>query len=505
LEYIHLFICFFENSETSKSCSLVFSSLKYQEYIKGDYQVKTYKNYYFVLLILLLFSNITTQVLEDYYFDYCNTKHGLLNYVYADPDPNDRPDITFSNTYEPSGNDAKIKVHYNLTGSHYTTTAYAEFVGDSLQYYYDILDTTYGFYNLPYDCGFGTLNCTNYGGNYKLDVYIIDPDTLYTDDFWGMVSAENEIPADTTGSGVTSFMEISRLIPFNDNDDLNNNTLKSVLIHELFHAMQNIYSITECLDENVSKCQDLWFNENVSVYIEDFLFPANSLIDSLQVNISQNPIKRMEFGINYMISNSTKYEYAGSLWPRFLIEKYDDPDSLILIKRILEEWESTGTIANSIDSVLTDVSYNYDSTFDDALIEYAHWRIMLLDPNDTGHFSNPSRYPSTGMDTYASNYPFYNRENFTNSCQKMGAVELSRFVNISSNFSMTFIDEVPFDLKAKYYKFDGNSYIDTTNITFDSFYDQEEELYSNYFSNSFSLGNCDTLYLSVMRFFRPPI
>lgn len=294
-------------------------------------------------------------------------------------------------------------IHFDTTGTHATTRAYAESTGVYAETVWTRLSNL-GWYMPPPD---GSM-----GGDSRYDIYIRSigylgvcyPENAYTTPFPDGYSSWVEIYK----SGIT-FARLSALVT-----------------HEFGHGCQIRYSKFE---------EPLWaFYENTSVFLEDIVFDdVNTLPDRL-ISSTDNPLDRP----HYPITRATGvYEYRGALWTHFLDEYYDTYPARA-VRRI---WEICGMHAGSyllydMDSTLR---IYYDSDLFKALGHYAIWRYYCGTRDDGQHYEEGLTYIDAAILRSHSTYPASGNQGTSNPSGP-GGCNFVRFTSLGDNQVTLYFD-----------------------------------------------------------------
>ncbi len=259
-----------------------------------------------------------------------------------------------------------FRVHYTTSGNDATTPAYAESVAKFIEYSWKKQIDTLGWITPPPDFG--------YGGDDRYDIYIqglsggvmgyCAPEFYYT----------NPYP-----DGATSFIGLDNDMSYRD--------LRVVCAHEFNHASQNRYSY---LEQN-------WWQENCATWMEDVCYDnINQYVDYFSWSI--DPLDSPHKPIT---CEDDLYEYAGSLWPMFLHERYD-------ISCPKRAWEKLGEVSgeNTLSGIDYTLANHFSSNLTTALKIYGIWRYFTgtrADP--TYHFSESNLWPTSTVLRSHSSYP----------------------------------------------------------------------------------------------------
>lgn len=265
---------------------------------------------------------------------------------------------------------ARFIVHFDTTGTHMTTRAYAESVSKYAEYCWAKQVDTLKWAAPPPDYA---------GPDNRYDIYIrnLNPGIL------GTTYAESPY-GEPYPNGYTSYI-------FIDNDIFlwaSWEHLKTTVCHEFNHASQMRYSVSE----------GTWWYENTATWMEDICYDyVNGYIDYLRYS-SPNPLDSPHLAIT---SNSNLYWYAGAIWPMFLQEYYNDSCPRFC-------WERMGNVwGNNTLSGINDVLVSkFNSNLSTALKQYAVWRYFTGERADpTYHFSESHLWPTSQLLQTHNAYP----------------------------------------------------------------------------------------------------
>ncbi|MEO0091769.1 MAG: T9SS type A sorting domain-containing protein [candidate division WOR-3 bacterium] len=271
-----------------------------------------------------------------------------------------------------------FRVHFTRQGVDAVSLAYAESMASFIQYCWAKEVDSLGWIAPPPDFG--------QGGDDRYDFYI----KTLSSGIAGVTYAEYGYSTPYP-DGVCSHIRITT--------NLDLNSLKATVSHELCHALEFRYSSAE----------GTWWMENCAVWMEEQCYDnINDYVGYLST--SPNPLDSPHLPIT---TGTNLYWYAGGIWPMFLSESYG-------IDCVRQMWHYQGQISgqntlSGIDYVLT---YQYGSSLATALKQYALWRYFTGSRADTinfykeGHLMPSARilrthssYPASGDQ---GNYPISN-------------------------------------------------------------------------------------------------
>ncbi|MCX7785404.1 MAG: T9SS type A sorting domain-containing protein [candidate division WOR-3 bacterium] len=293
-------------------------------------------------------------------------------------------------------------VHFETTGTHITTRAYAESVAKYAEYCWAKQVDTLKWAAPPPD---------NAGPDNRYDLYI----RSLSAGVLGTTYAES--PYSTPyPNGYTSYI-------FIDND-INSwaswDALRATVSHEFNHASQFRYSVAE----------GIWWYENTATWIEDVCYDEiNDYINYLYYS-TPNPLDSPYLAIN---SSSGLYWYAGAIWAMFLQEFYNDSCPRFC-------WERMGTVsgANTLSGINDILVSKFASNLSTALTKYAIWRYFTGDRADPiYHFSESDLWPTSELLQTHNSYPASGNQS-TQNPNGPGGTNFIRFNPGSNALSITF-------------------------------------------------------------------
>lgn len=270
-------------------------------------------------------------------------------------------------------NTTNFKIHYTLSGTDATTSAWAESVAVYAEHCWSTVSNL-GWALPPPDGG--------NGGDNRYDIYIRNT-LILSPPCWGATIPEASYPTPYP-DGYTSWIEIHKdsiAQPFPKWA-----RLRALVAHEFHHACQMRYSWWE----------QIWFYENTSVYMEDVIYDdVNTLPYRFTVGI--DPLDSPHLPIT---TGGPYYWYAGGIWPTFLHEYYGSAAPR-------RAWERMGSVAgeNTLSGIDWALSNYFSSNLSSALKKYAMWRYFTGTRADAWHFSEGSTWPTSTVLRTHSSYP----------------------------------------------------------------------------------------------------
>jgi hypothetical protein len=147
-----------------------------------------------------------------------------------------------------------FRVHYNITGPHAVTTAYAQNMSSYFETSYNTEVNTLGYLAPPSD-----LAAPNNGGDARYDVYIYDLGS----GLYGYTCPEQH-PITPSYSYIAVNRDYSWAPSNDDPEGAAIGAAKVTAAHEFHHAIQFAYDVTE----------ETWWMETTSTYMEDEVYPS---------------------------------------------------------------------------------------------------------------------------------------------------------------------------------------------------------------------------------------
>jgi hypothetical protein len=228
-----------------------------------------------------------------------------------------------------------FKMHYTLTGNDACTLAYAQSIGNYMDYAWAEECGRMGFFTPPPD--------HLVGGDDLYDVYVahLNGGTL------GYTTSSGEYkPPDSTHSCSASHIVMG--------NSLGEDHQKVTTAHEFQHAIQMSYDYQE----------PTWFMENCAVWVEDQIWDdINDYLGYFSVGAIRKPYKS--------ITSGSMYWYGASYWPRMmgLMNGY---------QAVREVWENcAATAGNNMLSAQNEMFAAHGSSFENGFMQYGLWRYMV--------------------------------------------------------------------------------------------------------------------------------
>ena len=156
---------------------------------------------------------------------------------------------------------------------------------------------------------------------------------------------------------------------------LTTNTLNFTVAHEFSHAVQFSYSYHSA---------ERWIHENTSQWMGHIMYPNHIFY----IGAAHLPLLLPQLKISYGFQNDD-YWYGGGLWIQFLTEWKDG----LIAKRL---WQRMGDVNLSLgvktfQDIQAILENSYNSSFNEALKQYAIWRYFTGRYANTSFFSNANR------------------------------------------------------------------------------------------------------------------
>ncbi len=304
-------------------------------------------------------------------------------------------------------NSTHFRIHFDTTGTHATTRAYAE----SVKVYAETSwarASRLGWVMPPPD--------NNRGGDNRYDIYIQD-----LVGYLG-VCIEDSAYTDPYPDGYSSWVEI-------ENTFTSWNRLRALVAHEFHHSCQKRYSQFENDPQR-------YFYENTSVYMEHVIFPdTNTLLGRLSESPSH--LLTPHWAITVRDELYYNFHYSGGLWAWFLHEYYDATPCRPMIRI----WDLCGMHAGSHTRLDTDsvLRIYYDSNFQKAVGHYAIWRYFTGIRHSPYYFSDDSSYITSTILRTHSTYPASGNQGTSNPSGP-GGCNFIQFRNFGNNRVTLYFD-----------------------------------------------------------------
>lgn len=259
---------------------------------------------------------------------------------------------------------ARVRVHYATSGQHAPalattrgdgvpdTVAMATSIGDEALDRYAKM----GFRAIPSDA-----SCASNGGDDKVDVYLVK--------FAG--ADGTTVPDACNGSSCSSFVLSEATFAGRGYANAEEG-FKTVVTHELFHAVQNVYDPN--LDRFWAEGTAQWAMKTVHPELADFERNLPAFFAEPTRSLDTQP------------SGATAtYLYGSAVWPLFLTLKYD-PD---LVRLVFEEEAKGQKSLVAVDAVLK----TKGSSLADAYPLFGAWNAATKGLAGEGGYPDAAKYP----------------------------------------------------------------------------------------------------------------
>jgi len=251
-----------------------------------------------------------------------------------------RPDYSPYPEYTFDSDGGYFKIHWTDEGPWATDLAYCQEIADAADLSWETEVDEMGYYAPPSDLGLG--------GDTNYDIYVKEcgGTTL------GYTTCSGEPSNPETPGGKASHIAMDRNI-------YSDGTKVCTVSHEFQHACQMAADAAE----------PTWFMENCAVWMEEQVYPE---IDDYQMYCGgKNPLTRPMWDIR--TSPGDLYHYGAFTWPWYMENSID-------VEAVLEVWIKCAEEAgNNMLEAQTDMFADYGKTFEEAFMEYGHYRWCTAD------------------------------------------------------------------------------------------------------------------------------
>lgn len=252
---------------------------------------------------------------------------------------------------------ANVRVHYVTAGTHAASAGDAQFVSDTaenaLARYAEM-----GFAKPPSDESCGATN----GGDGKLDIYLVK--------FAG--ADGSTVKAACTGAKCSSFMMVEATFKGRGYPTTNEG-FRTVVVHELFHAVQNAYD-AEMEERFWQEGTAQWAMKSVNPELVDF--------DNQLPAFFADPKRSIDSSASGV---SAGFLYGSAVWPLFLTLRHGPTT----VREIFERQGNGEDAVPAIDAVLQARS---TSLADEFPLFWA-WNVGTKDRTGTGGYPDAAKYP----------------------------------------------------------------------------------------------------------------
>jgi hypothetical protein len=257
---------------------------------------------------------------------------------------------------------ARVRVHWAVSGTHAPTltSTRPDSVPDSVAYAADVAEEALskyaemGYRKVPADT-----SCTSNGGDDKLDVYLVK--------FNG---GDGACVAECSGSACPSFALIDST--FEGGYATPEEGFRTVVTHELFHAIQNLYKTDDAPFWAEGTAQ--WAMKTLHPELQDFERNLPKFFAEPERSLDAPPT-----GV------TAGYLYGAAVWPLFLAESHGQD----VIRSIFEAEAEGKTPLEATDAVLQ----TKGSSLVEAYPMFAAWNVATAALAGTGGYPAAAAYP----------------------------------------------------------------------------------------------------------------
>lgn len=259
-----------------------------------------------------------------------------------------------------------VRVHYATSGSYAPslTSTRPDGVPDAVGLAGDIGEdalTKYaamGFKEVPSDAA-----CTSNGGDARVDIYLVP--------FSG---ADGSTVADACDGPTCSSFVLCKAGFLNAGYANDKEGFETVVSHELFHAVQNVYDHE--LDRFWAEGTAQWAMKTLHPELQDFERQLPSFFSAQNQSLDAQPQ-----GV------TSGFLYGSAVWPLFLTLTHGDD----FVKLTLEAEAAGAKAMPAIDAVLQ----TKGSSLADAFPMFGAWNVATKDLAGTGGYPDAAKYPGT--------------------------------------------------------------------------------------------------------------
>lgn len=267
---------------------------------------------------------------------------------------------------EKTHDSARVRVHYTTTGMHAPdqTTTRGDSVPDVIAHTAESAETALAKYE---EMGFklppSDTACTSNGGDAKIDVYIVA--------FTG--ADGSTISESCTGSSCSSFVLVASGFTGTHYPSAKEG-FRTVVAHELFHAVQNTYSPSQ-EDRTWAEGTAQWGMKQPFPELVDFEKALPPFFKEPSRSIDSPPA-----GV------TVSYVYGSGVWPLFLQLKYGPTT----VREVFEqEAKGTANVYEAIDTVLKAKG----ASLAEAFPLFGAWNASTKALAGTGGYPDAAKYP----------------------------------------------------------------------------------------------------------------
>jgi hypothetical protein len=252
---------------------------------------------------------------------------------------------------------AAVRVHYVTAGTHAATAVDAQYVSDTAE---DAL-TRYaamGFAKPPGDESCGATN----GGDGKLDIYLVK--------FAGADGSTAK--AACTAKKCSSFMLVESTFKGRGYPTTNEG-FRTVVVHELFHAVQNAYD---------AESEARFWQEGSAQWAMKTLHPELVDFENQLPAFFADPKRSIDFSGSGV---SAGFLYGSAVWPLFLTLRHGDAT-------VKEIWEHQGDGEEAVPAMDAVLKTKNSSLADEFPLFWA-WNVGTKDRAGAGGYPDAAKYP----------------------------------------------------------------------------------------------------------------
>ncbi len=258
----------------------------------------------------------------------------------------------------------RVRVHYATTGAHAAdpATTRADAVPDSVALAGSVADRALGKYaEMGFKAPPSDASCTSNGGDDKLDIYLVS--------FAG--ADGTTVPVACDGRACASFVLIESTFAGRGYPSKADG-FRTVVAHELFHAVQNVYDSE--LDRFWAEGTAQWAMKTVYPDLTDFENQLPAFFKDNTRSLDTQPS-----GV------TAGFLYGSAVWPLFLTLRHG-PDTV----RMILEQEATGTKAiAATDAVL----HTKNASVVDDMPVFGAWNAATKSLAATDGYPDAAKYP----------------------------------------------------------------------------------------------------------------
>lgn len=263
---------------------------------------------------------------------------------------------------------ASIRVHYATTGTHAVTpeSTRGDGVPDMVAHAGDTAEdalgkfAAMGFRKPPSDMG-----CSANGGDGKLDIYLVK-----------FPNADGSTKtASCDGRACSSFLLCESTF-FGKGYPTVKEGFTTVVVHELFHAVQNAYD--QGMDRFWAEGTAQWAMKKLHPELVDFERQLPAFFKEPGRSIDTQPMGAV-----------AGYLYGSAVWPLFLSLKYGDDT----VQKTLEAQADGTTSLAAVDKVLGEKGASLAKAFP----TFAAWNVGTSDRAGTGGYPDGAKYPAIAI------------------------------------------------------------------------------------------------------------